>query len=61
MEWKPTGFSSCTLLDFSFMKFKMNVCNKVDQLSRVQYEAYDKQIPCPSYQADGRQVALKKY
>lgn len=59
MEWKPAGFSSCPLLDFIFMNFKMNVCNKADQLSRVQYKAYDKQIPCPSYQANGRQAAQK--
>lgn len=37
----------------------MNVCNKADQLSRVQYEAYDKQVPYPSYEGAGRQVALK--
>lgn len=61
MEWKPAGFFSFTLLDFSFMNFKMNVCNKADQQSRVQYEDDDKQNPCPSYQADGRQVALKDY
>lgn len=42
MEWKPAGFSSFTLLDFSFMNFKMNVCNKADQQSRVQYEDDDK-------------------
>lgn len=42
------------------MNFKMNVCNKADQLSRIQYQAYDKHILCPSYQADGRQAAKKK-
>lgn len=41
------------------MNFKMNVCNKADQLSRVQYKPYDKQIPSP-YQADGSEAAQKK-
>jgi len=34
MARKLADFPSCMLLDFSFMSFKTNVCNKANQLSK---------------------------
>lgn len=35
MALKPDSFSSCVLVDFSVMNFKMNVCNNADQLNNM--------------------------